>query len=436
MPSLIPTVSSPPEPSPLDQVSRGQILLVSHNFPPVAGPESSLVRLNTLDLINRGWKLTVLTTTMEHMHQGLDHATLQGLPPDLEVLRTPSYDAVLRRRFPKLARVVLTLLNRWILPEIFLLWLPSSVPAGLRWLKANPSALIYSRATKHVSNITAWFLKRATGRPWIAHFSDPWLGYPMNRFQIWFGRILERRIFEDADAIVTVNAQLADHFLHLYPSAQTKLIVIPHGFAPLAVSPCIKHQESRRTLQAIHAGSFMPGLRDPNTLFDGLALLNQKSRLAGRLTITMVGEDTIRYQHLIDSLGLSEVIRLHSPLPYQQCQDLVRNSDLLLVIDTPGFDGVFLPTKLIEYLPHQKPILGITERGSAVFQLLEECDFAFADVKDPNHIANTLESLLEKWDTGPWGSTLKSLESSKRYEISRVNSKLDQLISSVLAKKI
>lgn len=411
---------------------KSRVLLVSHNFPPTMGPESSLVRLNALDLLRRGWRLSVLTTTMEHMHQGLDHAMLDGLPADLEILRTPSYDAVLRKRWPKIARLILTLLSRWILPEIFLFWLFSSVPAGKRWLKQNRPAIIYSRATKHVSNVTGWLLKRATGLPWVAHMSDPWTELPFhNRLQKWIAWQFERRIFRDADAIVTVSRGLADHILRLHPWARHKVHVIPHGFAALDKPPAPVTRVGHRPLEALYAGSLTPTLREPYSLFAALALLNKQSPLQGRLKVTFVGEDTVCYQSVADSLGLMDVVSLLSSVPYQTCQDMIAQSDLLLVLDTPGFGGIFLPTKLIEYLPYAKPVLGLAEPDSAIHQLLRECDLAFADQGVPEEIAAALEILVKQWETGVWEVSAKSREAVAKYRIDQVNDRLDELLTSL-----
>ncbi len=414
--------------------SKGRVFLVSHNFPPTSGPESSLVKLNTLDLLRRGWRVSVMTTTMEHMHQGMDRGMLDGLPADLEVIRTPSYDAVLRKRWPRLARIVLTVLHQWIMPEIFLFWLFSSVPAGKRWLKKNRPALIYSRATKHVSNVTAWFLKRATGLPWIAHISDPWLGEPMNRFQIWIGWQLESRVFREADLIVIVSTKLAERLLGQYPWARDKVRIIPHGYAPLEKPPAPVAGAGTRALHALHAGSFIPGLRDPDKLFAGLALLNEKRALEGRLKLTFVGEDTARYQAQADALGLTRVVELLPSVSFQKCQEMIDQSDLLLVLDTPGFGGIFLPTKLIEYLPYSKPVLGLTEPDSAVHDVLRECDLAYADLSKPADIAAEFERLLAQWEAGDWDVSAKSREAALRFRIDHVNERLDELLESLVSR--
>ncbi len=413
--------------------SNVRILLVSHNFPPTLGPESTLVRLNTIDLVSRGWEVSVLTTTTEHMHQSIDFGMLEGLPDEVEIIRTPSYDAVLVKKWRRLGRLILMAMRK-VLPEFFLLWLISSVPAGKRWLRGQKGkVIIYSRATKHVSNVAGWFLKRATGMPWVAHFSDPWLTAPNhNRFQKWLVLQLENRIFRDADAVVTVSPKLADHILCAHSWARHKVHVIPHGYAPLDKAPMPLTGAGTRPLQALHAGSFTPTLREPDSLFAALVLLNQRMPLSGRLKLSCVGDDTTRYQGMVDKMGLNDIVSLVSSVPYQVCQDMIDRSDLLLVIDTPGYGGIFLPTKLIEYLPYAKPVMGLTEPESTIHELLRECDLTFADQAKPEGIAEALEGLLKRWEAGSWGVSEKFHEHAARYRIERVNEALDKLLISLV----
>ncbi len=405
-------------------------MLVSHNFPPTQGPESALVRINTLDLLRRGWHVAVLTTGMEHFHQGIDHGMLEGLPADLEVIRATSYDANLRKRWGRLGIAILILLRNWLLPEVFFLWLFCAVPAGRRWLKQNRPAIIYSRATKHVSNVAGWFLKRSTGLPWVAHFSDPWhAAWYLNPFQAGIAEWFERRIFRDADAIVIVNERLKAEFALTHPGCEHKIHVIPHGYEPLSHVPPPCANPGKGPLQVIHAGSFLPGLREPDQLFKGLSLLNQRLPLKGLLVLTCVGVDTTRYAAMAAGLGLDGIVSLQESIPYQQCQDMVASSDLLLVLDSPNSGGIYLPTKLIEYLPYAKPVLGLAEQDSAVQRVLQHCDLTFADQNSPEAIADAFEALLKQWQAGTWGVSALARERALDYRIDRVNDKLHDLMT-------
>lgn len=358
---------------------------------------------------------------------GLDFGMLEGLPSDMEIIRTPSYDAVLRKKWPRLGRLILTVLHYHLLPEIFLFWLLSAVPAGRRWMKEHGQAIIYSRATKHVSNVAAGFIKRATGMPWVAHISDPWVYTHLNGFQRWFAEQLERRVFQDADAIVIVSQKLADYILRLYPWARHKVHIIPHGFASVEASQALLGREGGRPMVMLHAGAFLPGYREPHRLFEALALLNGRIGIQGRFKAVFVGEDTAHYQELADSLGINDVVELLPSMPYQKCQQMISESDLLLVLDAPKTEGIFLPTKLIEYLAHQKPVLGLTEPGSTVNEVLKECDLAFADQNNSGEIAQVIEKLILLWEAGSWGVSDASKAAGARYQIDNLNHDLDAI---------
>ena len=416
---------SDPPPAPL-----GRVLLVSHNFPPTQGPESALVRINTLDLLRRGWRVSVLTTTMEHFHQGIDRTMLAGLPEDLEVIRATSYDALLTKKYGRLGTLMIIILRYWLLPEVFFLWLLSAVPSGKRWLYDNAPAIIYSRATKHVSNVAGWFLKRSTGLPWVAHFSDPWHATKvLNPFQAAIAEWFERRIFRDADAIVIVNDRLTSEFAAIHPGCETKIHVIPHGYEPLEQVPAASADVGQRPMHVIHAGSFYPGLREPDELFRGLGLLNKRLPLKGLLQLTCVGADTTRYQSLADAEGIAEVVSLRESIPFTECQEMVASSDLMLVLDSPNSGGIYLPTKLIEYLPYHKPVLGLAEPDSAVHRVLQHCDLHFADQNNPQDIADVFERLVKQWQAGEWGVSDLTRERVLDYRIDRVNGKLHDLLT-------
>src|SRR5688572_19755704 len=105
-------------------------------------------------------------------------------------------------------------LMRASIPEPAGPWIPAAVAAGVNLLASLPAdTIIYGRAMPAASNIVAWHLARLTGRPWVAHFSDPWpplqitwkrwnwlTAYKWPSFQFW-----RRRFLADADALTFTN---------------------------------------------------------------------------------------------------------------------------------------------------------------------------------------------------------------------------------------
>lgn len=412
-------------------------LIVSHNFPPSQGAESLLVRNNAVYLHHLGWRVSVLTAPERLVRLKQDMGLMRGIPDEIDIIRTEHEGALIQPGMGKFLRASLGVVESRILPCCRLLWQKEATELGMRWIARNGPAIIYSRAPRHVSNTTARELKRRSGLPWVAHFSDPWYDWRyMGIIHRVLSRILEYRVISDADSIVFVNQPLADKVMAKYPNGwRCKVQVIPHGFAsfPENDAGAAKRTESG-PLRILHTGSFYPGLRTPNGLFRGMALLNQRLPLEGRLSLECVGEETTLFQTLVTSLGLGHVVKLRESVPYDECQRMIGAADLLLVVDvTKGLRGVFLPTKLIEYFAFRKPVLGIAPPNSAVAQTLAYCGLQCADQDDPTAIASALERQIAAWETGSFDPNQTTRDRMAGYHIDVVNKPLNDLFNSLLA---
>jgi glycosyltransferase involved in cell wall biosynthesis len=426
------TVASP---CGLDLASR--VLLVSHNFPPVAGPESLLVRINAESLRRAGWDVTVLTSGFQHIVQPMDETLLEALPNELKLVRVSSPEAVFAQRFGAWGKRLVGMTSRLMLPDIHFPWMIPATRRGIRETRDWKPSVIYSRAPKHVSNVVGWRLKKATGLPWVAHFSDVWMasGFHPRPIQRWLGRLWERRIVRDADALVFVSQQAADLCMRAYPAAwASRVHVIPHGYVSRLAIGADRVGAPNGVLKVIHAGAFYPNIRSPEPLIHGLRLLNTRRELDGRLQVTCVGVDTMEHQAAIEKAGLSGVIQLSPAVPFTQLQQMIDVSDLILVIDAEASRGM-LPTKLIEGFAFGKPVLGLAEPGSAVAETLQSCGLPCADSRSPQAIASEFELLLARWEAGQWGLDDAIRERLSAFEIDRVNKPLNQLLHSLTSAK-
>ena len=425
--------------SPTQSQGSRDLLLVSHNFPPTQGPESLLVGMNAKSLHDFGWNVTALTTTSRHARQGADSDLLGVLPPSMEILRAKSWDAYICAAFPRLGRRLMLWLEQQILPEPYFLWRGPAVSAGRQWMQKHTTPpVIYSRAPKFISNVVGLDLKRATGAPWVAHFSDPWTQVPRRggkRVDKLTHR-LEREILAEADAVIFVSEQTAEAIMKQYPEAWRKKVhVIPHGYQSLEIPPAPAKAEKGRPLRAMHAGSFYPGFREPDSLFKAIAELHSRQSLLGRFELLCVGPDSTRYQKDVEALGIQKLVELRDSVPFNECQRLVAEADLLVVIDTPNLGGLFLPTKLIEYMAFEKPMLGLSEPGSAVADVLQHCALPNASIKDPASCAEVLRGWLDSWESNSWTLPQASLDAMRSYELQRVNTALDNLLHEAAARQ-
>ena len=404
-----------------------KVLLVSHNFPPTAGPESGLVRMNAEFLHRAGKSVRVLTTTAAHATQAMDPSMLNGFPSEIAVDRVPSPEAVLTSKFPRVGRTLAVWTGRYVLPEVYLPWMFPATSRAVQIVREWHPDVLYSRATKHVSNVVGWRLKKRTGLPWVAHFSDPWIssGLYKRPMQRWIGGFWERRILRDADALVFVTEQAAECSMRALPAEwKSRVHVVPHGYDPLPTSLVRQQPGGSRPLKMIHAGAFYPTMRSPDSLIAALALLESRRPLAGLLEITCIGVDTTCFQPLVDAAGVGHVLKLEPGIPFDECQARIAGSDAILIIDTPGFGGVFLPTKLIEGFAFQKPVLGLAEPASAVTSTLKAVDQPWAPLDDPEAIAERLSRLLDEWERDELRLTTDQVAKLQTYEIDQVNKPL------------
>jgi hypothetical protein len=74
---------------------------------------------------------------------------------------------------------------------------------------------------------------------------------------------------------------------------------------------------------------------------------------------------------------------------------------VLLVVDAPAQDGgLFLPSKLIEYLPMRRPILGLTPAAGPSDELIRELGYPTVPPDEVTAIAAALGELLQAHVSG------------------------------------
>ncbi len=405
------------------------VLIVSHNFPPILGPESVLVRMWALALLRSGWRVTVLTTTERHWNLKSDPELLNNLPPELEILRAPSPEAWLNR-FPRLGAALFRCLAACGLAEWHLAWKFTAMWTVRRWLRNNHPDVIYSRQPKQVSGLVAMQIKHETGIRWVAHWSDMWASSPYRyrHTQLQWQAIdrLEAEEMREADAVIFVAKRAAEQSMQRYDEAvRSKLEIIRHGYATYQGSSPNMLRSGGGQLKMVHAGAFYPNISDPKGLFEALAVIHRERSLRDRFALHCVGPDTIEFQPLIDQLGLAEIVTLQSILPFGEAQSLVASADILLVVP---YHCTALPTKLFEYMAFKKPMLGLTPEDSDTADVMKHCGMPVVQADDVPGIAMAMRDFLRRWESREWGLNAPSLEALDSYHVDRLVGSLTQVL--------
>jgi glycosyltransferase involved in cell wall biosynthesis len=270
--------------------------------------------------------------------------------------------------------------------------------------------------------------------PWVAHFSDPWADSPFLTDATLRARALtaEQKIVEIADMLVFPVGRVADLVMRKYPSSFAgKVRVVPHGFEPRA-RRAPRRGDASTPLRLIHAGDFY-GIRTPAPLIAALRHLHAREPLDGKIEVVFIGSVPDEHRAAAHAAGLDGVVRFAGRIANAECNALQDTADALLVMDAPAVESVFLPSKLIDYLPFGRPIIGLTPANGASSDLLRELGCPVAEPNDVEAIAEVVETLLAQWQSGKLVAGERFHTVASRYGIAATTALLDQAISDTIS---
>ncbi|HYM11520.1 MAG TPA: glycosyltransferase [Bryobacterales bacterium] len=425
-----------PEPLAPREAAGRRLLGVSYSFPPLHNAQSLLVERTVRALSGMGWQVTMLTVNPGSTMEPVDDALTERIPRAVEVVRTASLERRLFAAPPSLERILRHSLHFCGLPEKQFPWYFSACRAGRRLLGARRFDIIHSWACYHTSNVVGLALKRWSGLPLVAHFSDPWVDNPFHflwPLQRAVCRRLEAAVIREADAVVFVTEQAAAKVMAKYPAAwRQKVHVIPHGYdsAVPARAPARAPKGAQR-LRLTYAGSFY-GPRNPEAFLRALARLGRGRALEQELAVVLCGPGVPRYAALARSLELQRIVECRGPLGFDEARQAMAEADVLLVIDAPSEGpSLFLASKVVDYLAFGKPILGLTPAEGATADLLGRLGGPVAPPDDEGAIAAAIAEILGLWRRGVLRIAPEFAQVARAYEGRATAGRLDSLLASL-----
>jgi hypothetical protein len=179
-----------------------------------------------------------------------------------------------------------------------------------------------------------------------------------------------------------------------------------------------------------YVGNFF-GARSPAPLYRALNSLGATMPgLLGGMRVELIGEMPADMQRHPDLLRLpAETVRCVPKVDYATSLSLMRSADLLLNIDAPFAESVFLPSKLADYIGAGRPILGITPPGTAS-RLISDLGGWVADPANPEQIVAALTeavTFVSSRRGEPWGDEAVR----NRFDAGRVAATFEQLVATL-----
>jgi len=409
-------------------VSRS-LLAISWAMPPALFPRSLQVARSISALAELGWRSTVICA--EPPQNGT-------IDPELQQRYESSYRTIrlLQGAVPPKRR---RLWDRFMRPRPVdpdAEWIAAATEAGLRADQAEEFEALISFAQPWPDHLIGMRIAAQTKLPWIAHFSDPWADSPFLKDVAQRDQALraEQGIVEAADMLVFPVDRVANLVMRKYPSKWTdKVKIVPHGFEPREVRQA--HLGDASTpMRLVHAGDFY-GIRTPASLIAALQRIHSRNTLNGRLEIVFVGSVPAEHQAAVRANDLDGVVQFAGRIANAECDAILETADALLLVDAPAAESVFLPSKLIDYLPLNRPILGLTPSNGASADLLRELGCPTAVPDDVDGIAKVIEGLLEQRRAGRLAASERFRAVASRYHIAQTTALLDRAIEDAVRAK-
>lgn len=255
-----------------------------------------------------------------------------------------------------------------------------------------------------VSYILGYYLKKKYGIKWISTCNDP---FPGNKYPAPYGKGYDApcnnkehyaiKTIEQSDIIVFPSERLRDYMLKYLNVSKERTIIIPHVI--LDKENCEKNIDYNGNLKIVHSGNLkLP--RNPETFLAALKRMKETEPELN-LEVSIMGAFDADLSNRIDKLGLNDIVKFIPPMKYSESIDKLKEFDMALIIEAPCEEGIFLPTKVTDFIQEKIRIFSISPKTGVLNDMYNKgmIEF-FADVEDVDDIYNALKEIYTSYKNG------------------------------------
>lgn len=322
-------------------------------------------------------------------------------------------------------------------------WIFPAARRGKKLVREESIDVIFATGSPWSSLITGYLISKATDRPLIVDFRDPWRNNPFHQskgrlLDSWSER-LEKKVVEHASAVSLNTEPLLEEFLVRYPDqVPDKFFVMPNGFDEAdieGVKPGPRGDTADHLLLC-HAG-FLYGVRDPEVLLDAIRRVNnglEESGNSRRIIFRQIGDVQLSYdvRDRYKDLVASGQLRLEAPIPYQKCLSELAAADIVVNVQ-PG-TRTQIPSKLYDYLGLKRPVLHLTPPDGALGRLVQKHQLGtLVDFTEEDRLTQYLHNAVMA-SPGTWDNH-DGYNNAELFSVSSISSSLADTIRTVTQRR-
>ena len=379
---------------------KNRLLIVSFIFPPQLLARSLQLLKTTNALVRAGWDITVYTADTTLLQEPLDFDLTEKLSKNVKIITGYTLENWFFANLTASLSIGM--------PDDKYAWRIAGKKDLKKLLEKESFDCMASFGLKWSSHLLAKEVKKFSGLPWLAHFSDPWVDNPYVK-KIWpvsaVNRAQERSVAECADKLCFTTEASQKLVLSKYsPEVQKKGMYVPHCFAPELYPEA---EPPKDKLSLVHVGSFY-GKHNPLNFFAALKnFLAKRPEARKDLAVHFIGLEPQKYQKEARELGLADILDFVPRVPYLESLAWMKKATMLFSIDVVKNS---LLSKLPDYVGSGRPIFAVSDEGSPTWKYVEKLRGLTARQDRVEEIAAKLEIIFDEWKSDP---ALNKYRSSK-----------------------
>lgn len=251
------------------------------------------------------------------------------------------------------------------------------------------------------SVIVGYILKKKYGVRWVATWNDP---YPAIKYPKPYGKgkdakcgILDKKLIrvirKYVDVHIIPNERLAKYMQSYLKVPNESICIIPHVVLDNKI--IVKNVSNNKKLRIIHSGN-LNYPRNPRTFLKALkVLISQNKMPSWEIEFSILGVLSHDCWDVINAWHLGDYVKILPPVSYEESLQILSDYDLALIIEASCDEGIFLPTKVSDYMQSGISVLAVSPKVGVLNDLYRNKYIPyFADVNDVDAIFKELENVF------------------------------------------
>jgi glycosyltransferase involved in cell wall biosynthesis len=157
-----------------------------------------------------------------------------------------------------------------------------------------------------------------------------------------------------------------------------------------------------------HAGN-LGRPRSATVFLKGVKTFLTETNNCRTVTVKFLGSNTEDLAPIIHDLHLEDYVSVEPPKPYEESLEILAQSDVLVIIEASCAEGIFLPSKYVDYIQTGRPILALSPAVGTLADIIAEHGGGLAvDCRSAEAVARAIKTLYSHWQLGTLDETYGS----------------------------